>query len=244
MYKHNEQRTEQYSNNFTDDKVYKKLLPDCKVIFDIGANFGQSIKKFKSIWPDCVIHAFEPLPECQKTLKELSDQYHDVHIHEMAVGAVCDYKQFYKPEVQIALTSIYRINPNSRDSLAINAPDLAGVTSEEYLKGINNTFSANVTTLDDFCKKNSIVPDFVKMDIQGSESAVLAGAINTLPSVRMLQMEVMLYDLYEHKTSFFDIEKYTRSNFELYDIFHIAKNPMNGRTDWIDVIYKNIKKSG
>ena len=28
-------------------------------------------------------------------------------------------------------------------------------------------------------------------------------------------------------------------NFKLYDISHIAKNPMNGRTDWIDVIYVN-----
>lgn len=26
---------------------------------------------------------------------------------------------------------------------------------------------------------------------------------------------------------------------KLYDISHISKNPMNGRTDWVDVIYVN-----
>ena len=29
------------------------------------------------------------------------------------------------------------------------------------------------------------------------------------------------------------------AGFKLYDINHIAKNPMNGRTDWVDVIYVN-----
>jgi hypothetical protein len=29
------------------------------------------------------------------------------------------------------------------------------------------------------------------------------------------------------------------AGFRLYDISHISKNPMNGRTDWVDVIYLN-----
>ena len=37
-----------------------------------------------------------------------------------------------------------------------------------------------------------------------------------------------------------DIEKYLiPAGFQLYDISHISKNPMNGRTDWVDVIYIN-----
>jgi len=27
--------------------------------------------------------------------------------------------------------------------------------------------------------------------------------------------------------------------FELFDIGHVSKNPMTGRTDWVDVIYRN-----
>jgi hypothetical protein len=25
--------------------------------------------------------------------------------------------------------------------------------------------------------------------------------------------------------------------FKLFDISHVSKNPLNGRTDWVDVIY-------
>ena len=32
------------------------------VILDVGANKGQSIDFFKSIYPDCLIYAFEPNP--------------------------------------------------------------------------------------------------------------------------------------------------------------------------------------
>ena len=50
----------------------------------------------------------------------------------------------------------------------------------------------------------------------------------------------ILYDFYERSLSFSDIENYLlKSDFTMYDISHISKNPMNGRTDWIDVIYVN-----
>ena len=50
----------------------------------------------------------------------------------------------------------------------------------------------------------------------------------------------MLYDLYEKKLSFFEIEKILRDyKFELYDILHISKNPKNFRTDWVDAVYIN-----
>ena len=56
----------------------------------------------------------------------------------------------------------------------------------------------------------------------------------------MHQRELMLYDYYSRSLSFTDIENYLiPAGFQLYDISHIAKNPMNGRTDWVDVIYVN-----
>jgi hypothetical protein len=50
----------------------------------------------------------------------------------------------------------------------------------------------------------------------------------------------MFYDFSESSLSFSDIEKYLLpAGFKLYDISHISKNPMNGRTDWVDMIYVN-----
>ena len=61
-----------------------------------------------------------------------------------------------------------------------------------------------------------------------------------LKNVYVVITELMFYDYYERSLSFSDIERILLpSGFKLYAISHIAKNPMNGRTDWIDVIYLN-----
>jgi len=62
----------------------------------------------------------------------------------------------------------------------------------------------------------------------------------SLSDVDVVITELMFYDYYERSLSFSDIERFLLpSGFHLYDISHISKNPMNGRTDWVDVIYVN-----
>ena len=43
------------------DDIYKKFFDDNLIIFDVGANKGQSIERFKKIFPKSTIHAFEPI---------------------------------------------------------------------------------------------------------------------------------------------------------------------------------------
>ena len=59
-----------------------------------------------------------------------------------------------------------------------------------------------------------------------------------LSNVDVVLTELLFFDFYERSLSFSDVEFYLlRSGFSIYDISHISKNPMNGRTDWVDVIY-------
>ena len=44
----------------TFDQIYKKIKSN-PIIFDIGANQGQSIERFKKIFNNPIIHAFEPV---------------------------------------------------------------------------------------------------------------------------------------------------------------------------------------
>ena len=84
--------------------------------------------------------------------------------------------------------------------------------------------------------------DLMKIDTQGHEPEVLRGLMGNLSKVDVVITELMFYDFYERSLSFSDIEKYLLpAGFQLFDISHISKNPMNGRTDWIDVIYINNK---
>jgi len=80
--------------------------------------------------------------------------------------------------------------------------------------------------------------DFLKMDIQGAEPKVLKGAKERLGNFDIILTELNFYDLYKKQVSFYDIEQYLKpAGFKLFDISHISKNPINGRTDWVDVIY-------
>ena len=44
------------------DQTYSEILKDKKiVIFDVGANQGQSIERFNKIFKNKIIHCFEPI---------------------------------------------------------------------------------------------------------------------------------------------------------------------------------------
>ena len=42
------------------DEIYSKKIKSSPLIFDVGANNGQSIKRFQKLFDQPVIHAFEP----------------------------------------------------------------------------------------------------------------------------------------------------------------------------------------
>ena len=41
----------------------KFVKSDQPMLFDVGANVGQTIKDFKEVFKHCTIHAFEPSPD-------------------------------------------------------------------------------------------------------------------------------------------------------------------------------------
>ena len=51
-------------------------------------------------------------------------------------------------------------------------------------------------------------------------------------------IEVSFFDYYEKSNNLYIIEKHLINLcFNLYSILDISQNPMNGRTDWIEVLY-------
>lgn len=48
-------------NIYSFDTIYKKEINESSIIFDVGANRGQSIERFRKNFPNCIIHCFEPL---------------------------------------------------------------------------------------------------------------------------------------------------------------------------------------
>lgn len=111
----------------------------------------------------------------------------------------------------------------------------------KYLDEVNHERKIKTVRLDKYLNIHNINQvDVLKIDTQGFEAEVLEGLGQLLEKTGIVIAELMLYDYYEKSLSFSDIEKYLLPNgLSLYDISHISKNPMNGRTDWVDVIYVN-----
>jgi FkbM family methyltransferase len=243
----NEERTQEYLKSFNREKVLKNLIKESKpVIFDIGSNDGLSLKEFKSWWHDSVVHCFEPQHECLSKLKARALKYDksSVFISETAVGDTPDRDvSFYSHAFSSGSSGFNRINTDSVDSIHLRDLKIKGDNSKlgGYYEDINNERKVDIIRIDEYMNNLSIDHiDLMKIDTQGFEPEVLSGVGDRLKDVNVIVTELMFYDYYDRKLSFTDIEQFLLpSGFEIYDISHISKNPMNGRTDWVDVIYVN-----
>src|SRR5437870_5270270 len=56
------------------------------VVFDVGANIGQSVELYRHLLPGCEIHAFEPSPTTFRQLQTVGAS--DVRLINAAVGSV------------------------------------------------------------------------------------------------------------------------------------------------------------
>ena len=238
----NEERTSEYLKKFNREKVLKLLVDsNSPTILDVGANNGSSLVEFKKWWPSSKVHCFEPQSECWDELDDLSNEFTNVHINKFALGNKNDEsKEFYSHDLNTGISGFNKINIESKDSIDLSKLSNDSKSLENHKKTINHKRNVQVKRLDEYIKndKNINQIDLLKIDTQGYELEILEGLGTELNKVRILITELMFYDYYEKSLSFYELESILRPfNFSLYDINHVAKNPMNGRTDWIDVIY-------
>ena len=57
------------------------------IVFDVGANIGQSVTRFRRLLPGCEIYSFEPAPETFRELQINTQGMPDVHIVNAGVGS-------------------------------------------------------------------------------------------------------------------------------------------------------------
>ncbi len=67
---------------------YATNISNIDYVVDLGGNIGLSTVYFKKIWPDAVIHVFEPIPNHLTVLRKNVELYSDIIVHPYAVGSV------------------------------------------------------------------------------------------------------------------------------------------------------------
>jgi len=218
------------------DDIYSKKINYDPIIFDVGANKGQSLKRFKKIFPNSIIHAFEPIEEEFLKLKEVYKNDDKVFLNNLALGEAECSKDFYITKIS-GNSSFNKLNKNS-DWIKTRSKEI-NVSPDKYTK---ESKKIKVITLDSYCKKNEIGKiDILKIDTQGYEEKVLEGAVNTIrKEVKFIECEIMLDNVYEKYLNFSDIEKYLiPHNYRLAGLIHHGgfRNIYEGHMFVVDVLY-------
>lgn len=208
---------------------------DDLIIFDIGANKGQSIDYFKKLFKNSAIHSFEPETTNFKLLEDKYKKNKNIIINNIAFGST-EESRILNCYSDSAQNSFFKIE---KESEAIRYNAHPKVTN--CIKQTVNSELVNIQTLDNYILKNNIEKiNIVKIDVQGFENEVLLGSNSSLNKniIDLLIIEISFDGVYGISNSFSNVENILApNNYILWDISHIYKDLSRGRTCWVDAVY-------
>ncbi len=164
-----------YENGNTDPEMVNDMISEelnNKTIFDVGAFIGLSSMVFSKYSKNCKIIAFEPNPYNRKKIEK-------------------NFEKNKKISANIRVFPYALSNANASVKMYLSKV-IEGPSSTSRIEGSHSTISndnlpncfeyqiVETKTLDSFVSKNKLIPDIIKIDIEGAEFMLLLGAINTI----------------------------------------------------------------
>ena len=184
------------TNKFSDiDQSFG--LQNFRIVFDVGANVGQSAIPYHKHFSKAKIFSFEPVKETYKKLLDNVLNFERIQALNFGFGAE-------EKTVHIGLNEDSRLN------------------SIVYHHG-NREETVSIRTIDSFARENGIeIIDFLKIDTEGYEFEVLEGAYEMLrkQSIRLLHIEAEPIETEKHFPSFDKLSKFLLTfGYELFGIY-------------------------
>jgi FkbM family methyltransferase len=208
--------------------ILRRLVgrPDC-VIFDVGASAGHSIERYLETFEQPTIHSFEPQTPTFSVLYHRFGNHERIHLNNVALSD------------QAGVASLHCNSYGETASLLALAPD-SWWAKAQNLDDQGATMTVALDTIDRYCAAHGIATiDLLKLDIQGAEPECLRGAQAMLAAqgVRVIQVEIILTDLYERRGSFAAIEALLAPHgFRLATLFDVMIAP-DGELLQLDAVY-------
>jgi FkbM family methyltransferase len=170
-------------------RLARLVLPHARTAFDVGANVGDWTRHALAINPSLTVHAFEPSATTYRTLVA-SGLPPNVHPNPFALGAATDDRELYIFDENGGSNSIYN---------RVGTPS----TSQRSER-------IHIERLDDYVRQAQVdAIDFLKIDTEGHEYAVLQGSREMLAAGRIgvvqfeyggcyIDARVLLKDIWEY----------------------------------------------
>ncbi len=186
------------------------------VVFDVGAHHGETIRDYRTIWPDARIVSFEPDPRNFQVLSDRCGQLPGVTLVNAAVSDHVGTAVFFVNEHDATHSLLPRATATRR-----YYPTWAGPRTR---------IDVGTTTLDAYAAEHGIdTVHVLKLDIQGGELLALAGADRTLRDrgVLIVHTEAFFVPHYDGAPLLHDLwRRLAELDFSLLDIhnLHHARN--------------------
>lgn len=190
------------------------------VIFDIGANIGQSTLWYLKSFPAATVYAFEPLPSVYKTLTANVGTLKNVICIQKAVGGRNE--------------AIYIPSINSDTIQTVQVLGIGGQSNQSDVK-------IEVLTIDRFVDQRNIpVLDIIKTDTEGYDLDVLKGAAGILKQqrVKYVLSEVSIHEGDSQHTNLFVLRDFLKVFGYSFCSFFDGYHDENGRIPYFNALFQ------
>jgi FkbM family methyltransferase len=195
-----------------------------QTVIDVGANRGQFARVARALFPDSRIYSFEPLDDCYRELVRSFSADPKFQAFNVAIGA------------QAATMTMHR---NQFDASSSMLPMTEVMPHDfPFLKSTSEV-TVRVQRLDDACRGLALEPEIlVKIDVQGYEDRVIAGAQELLGRTKLVLAEVSFEALYAGQPLFQSIyEQLAALGFGYRGNWEQIVSPRDGRVLQADAIF-------
>jgi FkbM family methyltransferase len=185
-------------DNMISTHTKEETLARKLVALDVGCRWGV---EHKLMTADKLFQIYGFDPDTKECLR-LSQLYDDDSISfiPLALAQTTGPRTLFSTK-EPACSSLFQPNP----ALTEHYPALACARQV-------STTEIKTTTLDLWAAQNKIsIIDYIKLDTQGSELEILKGGLDTLKTVRCLEIEVEFNPIYLGQPVFSDVDNFLRS---------------------------------
>ncbi len=197
-----------------------------RTVLDVGANTGQFAREIHRFLPDATINCFEPIRDQFDALVRETRGIQGMRAFNLALGNA---------------NGATRMNRNdfAPSSSLLETTDL-GIAAYPFIKG-SHVEEIAIRRLDDAIPEFSIDLQrdvLLKLDVQGYEGEVVAGAARTLPACRVILAEVSFREIYKGQIlfdGFYDLMK--GSGFAFAGLYETACRNDDGMPLYGDAVF-------
>ena len=183
------------------------------VIFDVGANRGQSLREYSALFPSSELHAFEPNSDLNSYISReiLKFPHNRFHLLNIGLGSTEEEREFniYADDGVSSFLKAETFLP------ALNASSWSLQSNDPLL----------LKTLDMYTSESGSAPDILKIDTQGFDLEVLKGGQEVLKSgeISIIGIEVLFAKNYQKQGYFWDIASFLFNHgYQLYDFTRLV----------------------